>query len=260
MKVQQLVEAAERLAPARDAEGWDNVGLLVGDPEQEIHRALLCIDHTPAVGAEAVAAGCDVIVAYHPPLFVAVKRVTAPAVWFHAARQGIAVYSFHTALDVAEGGTNDVLADLLGLRNRAPLRRLKDAVRPDDPRGMGRVGSVDEVDARAFAAVVKQRLGLTRLLVTGPLDRTVRRVAVCAGSCGEFLTDVLHSGVDLMVTGELHHHDALRASVAGLTVLCTLHSHSERPSLAPLARRLAAEVPGVEFRLSTADREPFDFL
>ena len=104
----------EQIAPTRYAEAWDNVGLLVGDPQQPISRAMLTIDYTAAVASEAAVEKCDAIIAYHPPIFDAIKRITSDSLIFDAIRRGVAIYSPHTALDVADGGTNDMLADALG--------------------------------------------------------------------------------------------------------------------------------------------------
>src|SRR5215212_8152005 len=120
--LRSLIDAMETIAPTRYAEAWDNVGLLAGDPEQPVTKALLTIDYTEAVAAEAAAGGFDAIIAYHPPIFDAIKRLTAGSLVFDAIRRGVAIYSPHTALDVAEGGTNDVLADAVGLMERAPLK------------------------------------------------------------------------------------------------------------------------------------------
>src|SRR3954463_3393352 len=125
MKLAQLIDSLEAIAPTRHAESWDNVGLIAGDPEQPVSGVMLTIDYTPAVADEARAAKCDAIVAYHPPLFEAVKRVTSAgstSLVFDAIRRGVALYSPHTALDVADGGTNDMLAAILELRERAPLK------------------------------------------------------------------------------------------------------------------------------------------
>ncbi len=108
----------ERIAPTRFAAEWDNVGLLVGDPAAKLTRALLAIDLTPAVYAEARALGADAVLAYHPPLFKPVSRVTRGSIAFDAVRDGVAIYSPHTALDAADGGTNDVLADAVGISAR----------------------------------------------------------------------------------------------------------------------------------------------
>jgi len=66
MLLREIVAAIEEIAPTRNAESWDNVGLLTGDPQQDITRAMLAIDYTPQVAAEAQQAGCTLIIAYHP--------------------------------------------------------------------------------------------------------------------------------------------------------------------------------------------------
>src|SRR5687768_887093 len=127
MQLATVVHALNEIAPTRNAEAWDNVGLLAGDPAQDLARAMLCIDYTPDVAREAAAARCDLIVAYHPPIFDAIKRVTADSLIFDAIRRGVAIYSPHTALDVADGGTNDMLADAIGIaaEDRGPLRLIE---------------------------------------------------------------------------------------------------------------------------------------
>jgi dinuclear metal center YbgI/SA1388 family protein len=132
MLLTQILTALEEIAPLAAAETWDNVGLLTGDPQQEIHRILLTIDYTPAVAVEGRNLHCDLIIAYHPPIFSAVKRITAdgPSSLIHdAIRRGVAIYSPHTAWDAAPGGANDALADALGLVNLAPLRTATPAAR-----------------------------------------------------------------------------------------------------------------------------------
>lgn len=122
MELRAVVYVLERIAPTAHAESWDNVGLLCGDPSQPIQKALLTIDCTRAVVEEAEREKASLIVSYHPPIFEGLKRIRAGSVPYEAIRRGIAIFSPHTALDVAEGGTNDVLADALGMTERRPLR------------------------------------------------------------------------------------------------------------------------------------------
>src|SRR5436190_12990480 len=125
MQLADLVGELEQIAPTRYAESWDNVGLLVGDPQQDISAVMLTIDYTSEVACEAAGAKCDAIIAYHPPIFDGLKRITAGSLIFDAIRRGVAIYSPHTALDVADGGTNDLLADAIGLTERSPLRLIE---------------------------------------------------------------------------------------------------------------------------------------
>ena len=124
MKIADVVEILEQIAPPEYAEPWDNVGLLVGDAGRPCRRAVLCIDLTAEVLAEAGRAKAQLVMAYHPAIFKPITRVTAEAapVVAAAARAGVAVYSVHTAFDSAVGGANDVLADALGISaDRRPL-------------------------------------------------------------------------------------------------------------------------------------------
>ena len=247
----------ETIAPTRFAASWDNVGLLVGDAASPLARVLLTIDCTSEVLDEARRERVDAIVSYHPPLFAAAKRFLAGSIAHDAARAGIAIHSPHTALDVAEGGTNDVLADALAMTVREPLRRLSE---PGSANlGMGRVGALDGAPVAALVDRVKRALALGNVLVAGTTDRAISRAAVCAGSGGDLLPDAIDAGAQLFLTGEVRHHDALRAVAAGLTVMCTLHSASERAALEVLERRLAEGLAGVSIGRSRVDREPFVF-
>ena len=359
MKLLNLLEKLDQIAPLRYAESWDNVGLLAGDPAAEVSHAMLTIDFTAAVAQEAQAAGCDLVIAYHPPIFDAIKRLTAPSLLFDAIRRGVAIYSPHTALDVADGGTNDMLADVLGLKERSPLRhslapatqfklvtfvpaesvdkvsqalfaagagRIGDysscsfrtsgegtffgqegtnpavgqsgrlervaeirletvvpikninqviaALRQSHPyeepafdlnqlaaapeeRGMGRIGMLEPTPRAELLARIKRGLRIEHLLVAGPTSGEVTKAAVCAGSCGGLLSDAISAGAQLFLTGEVRHHDALKAAAAGMTVVCALHSNSERPVLERVQTRLRDLAPDLIVSVSREDRDPF---
>ncbi|MEM9347046.1 MAG: Nif3-like dinuclear metal center hexameric protein [Planctomycetota bacterium] len=118
MKLKDLLTAFNAVAPEHLAEDWDQVGVHLAGNSKAIKKAMLCIDLTPAVLAEAIAGKCQLIVAYHPPIFHPLKRL-ADRDWketmlAEAVRKGIAVYSPHTALDAVRGGMNDWLCDGLG--------------------------------------------------------------------------------------------------------------------------------------------------
>jgi dinuclear metal center YbgI/SA1388 family protein len=122
MLVSTLVEHLEEIAPLSRAAPWDNVGLLVGTRRPSVQRVLLTVDLTGAVVDEAVQRGCELIVAYHPPIFAGLKRIEATSPCAAALRHDIAVYSPHTAWDAAAGGVNDALADVLALTQRRPIQ------------------------------------------------------------------------------------------------------------------------------------------
>ena len=124
----EVLALLDRLAPLNLAEEWDNVGLLLepsAAAQRAITRIFLCIDLSESVLDEALGAGADFLLAYHPPLFRGVKRFRASAaedrVLLRALEAGLAVYSPHTALDAAAGGVNDWLASAFGPGRSSPL-------------------------------------------------------------------------------------------------------------------------------------------
>jgi len=124
MKLKDIAEEIEKIAPLKLAQDWDNVGLLIGDPQKNVKKILLTIDITGDVIAEAKAAKTDLIVSYHPVIWDGLKKITADGqagIVYDLIRAGISVFSTHTALDSAIGGVNDGLAEIIGIRNRKPI-------------------------------------------------------------------------------------------------------------------------------------------
>lgn len=159
----QVVSALHRVADPGLAQEWDNVGLIAGDERATCKGVALCIDMTAAVVHEAVAGGANLIVAYHPPIFRPVKRLVADsretdALVLRALQRGLHIYAMHTALDAAEGGTNDVIAGLCGIEQPEPFEDV-----PAEPSQAKVVVFVppDEVDrvAEAMFAAGAGRIG-----------------------------------------------------------------------------------------------------
>jgi len=252
-----VVAALDELAPLRFAADWDNVGLLVGDRSRSVSRVLFAIDLMPAVVKEAIAMKAQLIVAYHPPIFRPLKRLVGPTTGMEAGvirclEKGIAVYSPHTALDVAEGGTNDVLADIVGLSKTEPVQTI------DDDHGQGRMGDLDKPTTLGqLAKRVKRKTGARCVSAVGTLETPVRRAIVGVGAAGSLLFEGKPGFGDVVVTGELRHHDALRVLREKATALVLSHWSSERPALSRYASRLGESVEGLDLRLSEEDVEPF---
>jgi len=113
--------ALDTFAPFALAQSWDNVGLLIGSPEREVTRALVALDATGAVIDEALSEGAQLVITHHPIIFTGLKSIPAHSPVHRAIKGDIAVICTHTNLDIATGGVNDILAEMLGLRDTAPL-------------------------------------------------------------------------------------------------------------------------------------------
>lgn len=259
----RVLKILETLAPLRYAADWDNVGLLVEPPPwpREVKRIALTIDLTEPVLEEAASGGADLVVAYHPPIFGGVKALTGEVslqrVLMRVIREGIAVYSPHTALDAAPGGLNDWLVEGLGeVTEVEPIEaQLEDGV------GLGRVARLaDPEPLDALVERTKGHLGLRHVrLARAPghaTGRVIERVAVCPGAGGSVFAN-LRKPVDLLLTGEMRHHDVLARVAAGTSVILTDHTNTERGYLPRLKRLLQADLgAAVDVVVATADRDP----
>jgi len=124
MKVKDIANAIEKIVPLKLAQDWDNVGLLIGNPQQNVKNILLTIDITDAVLAEAKKLKTDLIISYHPAIWDGLKKITADGptgVVYDLIRSKISVFSMHTALDSAPGGVNDGLAEMIGIKDGEPI-------------------------------------------------------------------------------------------------------------------------------------------
>lgn len=255
--VNQVYEAMQAIAPLELAEHWDNPGLLV-DCGGQMHRVLAALDITPEVVAEAAAKQCEMIVSHHPVIFDPLKKIGPQDVPFQLVQAGISAICMHTNLDAAEGGVNEVLAGIFGMRDWEVFAD-----------GCGRVGEVDSITvpelARKAQAVLGGRCNRPR---SGPAvqvkfadsGKTVKRLAVISGAGGSMFEDALAVGADCLLTGEANHHAAMDAVRLGLSLVAAGHYATEFPVCAAIADRLHAAFPELEVRVSGENRDPFTYI
>ena len=241
IKCQGVMDVMERIAPKKLAEDWDNPGLLVGSPDDEIRRILVCLDVREETVARAKAGDFQMIVAHHPVIFKGLKklRTDLPDGRLLGAllRSGIAVFSAHTNLDCAEGGVNDVLAERIGLdpKTIAPLGNTESL-----SESLGRVGKLPvSMEAKAFANQVKKGLGAMNVRFVSGGEHPVKKVGLCSGSGAEFIERAAFMGCDAFVTGDVRYHDAQRAAALGIHVIDAGHFATEQPVVEILAAKLA---------------------
>ncbi|MCL2852642.1 MAG: Nif3-like dinuclear metal center hexameric protein [Defluviitaleaceae bacterium] len=230
VRVRDIAAALEELAPSVLKEEWDNVGLLVGDHDAEVRKVLVALDAVDGVVDEALSVGADMIVVHHPIIFAPMKSVTTASALgrrvIKLLRHDISVYAAHTNLDSARGGTNDILFEMLGLRERKALMGCEGA----EIVGMGRVGNLSEAMSLAdFAEFLRERLGAPYISYGGCGSREVTRVGLCAGSACEsaFLRAARAKGCDVYVTGDVKYHKAQEAEELGLSLVDATHYFSE---------------------------------
>lgn len=249
----------EQFAPTALAEAWDNVGLLVGDPDWPARRVLTCLTITPPTVAEAVRAEADLIVSHHPLPFHPLKTITPATtpgkLLLDLISAKIGVYSPHTAFDSAPAGINQHLAIGLGLQEIAPLVPATGTVESDI--GAGRMGTVGvETSLLEMAERVKHFLGIPNLRIVGGDEQLVSRVAIACGSGGSFLAMAAEKGCDCLVTGETTFHTCLEAEARGVGLILPGHFASERFALLSLADYLQEQISGIEVWASRDEADP----
>jgi dinuclear metal center YbgI/SA1388 family protein len=366
----QLNKALETIAPTGHAEEWDNVGILIKGVRNKIDRVLLTIDLTEPVLAEAVDSRADAIIAYHPPIFSPLERISGETLTerlvLGVIRAGMHLYSPHTALDAAPGGVNDWLADSLDEGDRraltpvvdesandmckivtycppeaattirdglaavgagtigeykrcsfessgagtfhasnssnpsvgktgrlervsemrlemvCPKHALAGAVRAmrsfhpyEEPPidiyklepvplreiGAGRRVMLDRaVSLRTIIEQVRSRTNVQRVKVARAHERPQKNriIGLCVGAGGSLLDNAIAQGCTVFITGEMRHHDILRAQASGCSVILAGHTNTERGYLPILGRRLSKLIGEAAplFIVSRKDRDP----
>ena len=244
-KLKDFLDLLEQIAPARLAEQWDNPGLQVGSYDQEIRKIFLALDPTSEALGSASKTGAQVLLTHHPLIFKPISRLEIhsypQSVIFQATKNRISVVAAHTNLDVAKGGMNDILANTLGLQQIEVLSNTDE----DKDVGLGRIGDLPE--PTEFSCVIdhiKKVLKIEKLRVAGQRDRPVRRLAVVAGSGGNFVSLASEKGADILLTGDVSHHHALAARSLGIALIDGGHFYTEKTAFRNFAERLKELLTG----------------
>lgn len=261
MHVQDILHILESIAPPHLQESYDNAGLIVGDPEQEVTGILFCLDSTEAVVEEALALGCNLVIAHHPIVFRGLKRFNGSTyverTVMHAIRQGVALYAIHTNLDnVYRQGVNAKIAEKLGLTDTRIL-----LPRPGEVEtGAGLIGFLPEPVAETdFLLQVKTALRVSCMRHTALRNRPVRSVAVCGGSGSFLLPEALRAGADVFVTADFKYHEFFDAE--GRLVIADIgHYESEQFTIELLYQIIWEKFPTFALHCTKVNTNPVFYL
>ena len=243
--VNDILEFMETVAPMALKMPWDNAGLLCGSRKTPVTKILVALDPFEHVCDEAAAWGAELIVTHHPLIFDPQRSVvddnSVGRCILKLCRNGISAINAHTNLDQAEGGINDLFAQILGLSNIETIC--------ENNMQLLRCGDVKEQDLETFLATVKETLHCDGLrYVDG--GKPVRKVAVGGGSCGSDLLDAYHAGCDTFVTADIKYNQFWDAHDLGLNIIDAGHFCTENPICAYMAEKIAAAFPNVEVKIS----------
>ena len=270
----QVIDAMESLWPLDLQAGWDASGVVAGRPEQHIRRIHWAVDPVQAVADEAVEYGADLLITHHPLFLKPVNSMAATTfkgkVVHTLVENSCALITAHTNADSAVGGVSDVIAEILGLENLAPLAAADDGLTEE---GIGRVGTLqkairlEEFAARVYSAMPAVAGGVK---VAGDPDGIVSKVAVTGGAGDSLFEYVRQHEADVYITADLRHHPASEAREQAMMgsdrpyLIDVSHFASEwlwLPAGAQaLERALADEGFTVTSAVSAINTDPWDFV
>ena len=239
--VQQILSFIDQWAPFHTQLPYDNSGLLVGDGQAAVTGITVALDITRQTVLFADEHKDNLIVSHHPVIFHPLKTIHQGSPVWELAHRGIHALCAHTNLDAASGGVSDHLAQLLTLQVTGTIADPEFPAQPPT----ARIGKLPQaLSCDQFAAFVQQTLSCGGLRYTS-IGRPIQTVAVCGGAGGDFLLPAQQAGADVLVTGDIRHHEWLLAQEYNMMLIDAGHFATEYPIVAVLARRLQETFPTV---------------
>lgn len=257
MKCYEVIEKLESLSPTVFAEAWDNIGLLAGRRDKEVRTVFIALDATDDVIEEAVRLRADLLLTHHPLIFKKLGSVSTDDFIgrriCELIRNDISYYAMHTNFDVM--GMADAAADELSLKDRQVLNvTYEDEISKE---GCGRVGRLEQrMSVAELAEFVKEKFHVSNVRVFGNLGDMVETAAVMPGSGGDYIRDALDAGADVMITGDVDHHEGIDAVAQGITVIDAGHYSIEKLFIPYMEDFIKRELPGIQI-YKAGIREPF---
>lgn len=247
--IKDILEYFEEFAPVDTAMDFDNCGLLIGDKNKPVSRVLVALDITNEVVDEADRLGAELIISHHPVIFNAIKKLNSNSVPYRLAQKNISAVCMHTNLDVSNTfGVNLCLANAVGLKNTKLCSSGECLF----------IGELD-TDIESFAKAVKTALDCNGLRYTD-VKSEIHKVAVSSGAGGSNIAEAFYEGADVLLTGEIKHHEILLANELGISVVDAGHFKTEDIVINPLCRKLSERFGNIVFTKSAVCNDKIKYI
>ena len=262
MRIKEITDYLESVAPLSLQEEYDNSGLLIGSADAEIASALICLDITPSVVKEAAGRKCPLIISHHPLIFRGLKKITGATyveqAVIEAIRNDIAIYAIHTNLDnVLLYGVNGKIAQRIGLHDIKVLLPHPHVPSPDS--GAGAVGVLSKTLSEGdFLAHLRQTMELKVIRHTPLLGNVVQKVAVCGGAGGFLLSEAIAAGAQFFVSADFKYHDFFNAE-RRIVIADIGHFESERFTMDLMAELIQIKFPTFAAHLTETVTNPITY-
>lgn len=257
IRCEEIIESLERLSPSSFAEDYDNVGLLAGRGDKEVHNIYIALDATDAVIEEAVRVGADMLLTHHPLIFKPLKKINTDD--FIGRRivkliqNDISYYAMHTNFDVM--GMADAAADEIRLKDRQVLHiTYEDEIAKE---GIGRYGRLPQImTLEECASYVKQMFKLESIQIYGDPGAAIEWAAISPGSGKSMIEPAVSLGAEVLITGDIEHHEGLDAVSQGLAIIDAGHYGLEKIFIPYIQEYIKREFPHIKTD-AARDKNPF---
>lgn len=260
MLCSEITKKIEARYPKHYAMEWDNVGLLVGRHDKEVQKIYIALDATDEVIEEAISWGADLLLTHHPMIFKGMKRITDQDFIgrrvLKMIQNDMAYYAMHTNYDVK--GMAQLAGEYLELKDQEVLEVTAEEEHVVD--GIGRVGMLpSEMTLAACCQFVKHALGLPNVKVFGNLNQVVRRAAISPGSGKSVIKSALQKGADVLITGDIDHHEGIDAVAQGMMIIDAGHYGTEYIYMEDMCKFCMTNFPEIQVRTAKI-QQPFQII
>lgn len=268
VKLSEIIKIIEKFAPPKLKEGYDNVGLMVGDLNADITSILVSLDTTLEVIEEAKEKNCELILSHHPLLFRKPNSITEETLLGKkirmAVKNNVNIYASHTNLDVVEGGLNDIIVRLLGF-DRGLVMEGSAMASDKEKEGVGRLIDLkNPVLLEDLCKKVKKDLSLSFLRYSGEPNWMVKRIAIINGSGQDYFYLAKKLGANCIITGDTTYHYISDYYEEGIAVIDAGHFGTEWPAVKFFAEHfkmlLQLENLDIEVKVSEKSFDPYKVM
>lgn len=260
MKVRDIIQYLNQKYPKSQAVSWDNPGLQVGNPDRETKKVFVALEVTNETLDACIRSGSDLLITHHPLLMSGIKSITTESLSgskiLKMAEHKISHFAIHTNYDVT------TMAELAIRKLQLSEVTVLEETGTDENGtviGIGCTGVLPEkMTGRECCQFVKNAFGLEGVRLFGDPDKIVKKVAVCPGSGKGMASFALQQKADLLITGDIGHHDGLDAVDEGLLMMDAGHYGVEHVFIAEMAEDLRKQYPELEVEEAVI-HHPFSF-
>ena len=259
MKLIDIQHVLEDWSPLSNAEDFDNVGLLVGDPNTTIKRAIITLDTTQNVLNEAIELDCNLIITFHPLLYKGYESLKTEEyvdeIIIKALKHNINIYAIHTNLDNNPKGVSFQIAKKLGLNNLDIMIKKEGK----ENIGMGMIGDLDcEKKETDFLNFLKDKMEISYLRHSNLTGKNIKRIGVLGGSGSFGIEEALNKNIDCYVTADLKYHDFFKTNNKMLLVDIG-HYESEKYTKELILNYLNKKIPKFACIIAKSRTNPVNY-